>query len=150
MQNDAIDLTDVDDAIKYDPDCIITNLNRINVLRELNACHTEKTQLSTLTLDRVLHKLMEFPGVKTTITFTNIPSTNAPYYERYVTQSMVDDGSTILVVPICDGSHIFSFVINVIFKEIVYIDSIPTEKRSNNIQRFLANVVFDGKGNDFL
>ena len=62
---------------------------------------------------------------------------------------MVDDGSTILVVPICDGSHIFSFVINVISKEIVYIDSIPTAKRSNDIQRFLANVIFDDEGMTF-
>ena len=62
-----------------------------------------------------------------------------PYYDKYVQQHKLDDGVELVILPLCDGSHFYGYIIDLKNRSIVYVDSLYEAKKKG--RRSIANIL---------
>ena len=117
--------------------------SRISILRQINGCETEGKLLNTHVVDQLLsvfnsNTCFIFP------TYSTVSGNMSPYYGRFRGKSRLDDAVELIVLPLCDGSHFNGYIVDLVNKHIVCVDSMYQPKyRKRSIGAKLRDTYFD-------
>ena len=97
--------------------------------KDIHNCYFENKLLDTFTVDHLLAKLNS-SKISIRSCLSPIDKGWLPYYARYLKPSDID-GKEFLCILLCDGVHFQGYIIDVIKRSIVYIDSLLWKTADN-------------------
>lgn len=105
------------------PDTVeIDEKKRIDIMKKINLCEMKGKFLDTLVVDQLM---CNFHNAKCFVFPTYSPSDGnmSPYYERYIGKNEITDRVELIVLPLCDGTHFYGYVIDMKKGKIIFVDS---------------------------
>ena len=108
--------------------------------KDIHNCYFENKLLDTFTVDHLLAKLNS-SKISIRSCLSPIDKGWLPCYARYLKPSDID-GKEFLCIPLCDGVHFQGYIIDVIKRSIVYIDSLLWKTADNPTARKIAKIFF--------
>ena len=109
------------DTISIDED------SRLIILKKINLCETKGKFLDTQVVDQLLSifnskTCFVFP------TYSTVDGDLSPYYGKYIGKNILNDEVELIFLPLCDGCHFTGYIIDLMKKNIIYIDSMYQPK----------------------
>ena len=134
---------DLNETVDIPPDTIeIDEEKRLLILKKINLCETKGQLLDTLVIDQLM---CSFVDTKCFIFPTYSPSKGSmnPYYEKYIGKNELNTDVELIILPLCDGSHFYGYIIDIKKKKIVFVDSMYQVKNGKrSIGAKLKDVYF--------
>ena len=105
----------------------VDNENRLQILKMINMCETNGKLLDTRVIDQLL-SVFNSEECFVCPTYSTVEGQMAPYYGKYIDKLSINENAELILVPLCDGSHFYSYIIDLERKIAVHIDSIYPRK----------------------
>ena len=134
--------------------CKDNNLQFLHTNEERNIpADSEAVSKSDKTTERVkktLHNCAKHNQLTDTFRIDNLLSklssnkvAGLPYYVKYLKASLLVD-KDYLCIPLCDGIHFQTYVINIKERKVVHVDSLRPKASDNPTAQMIAKIVVDG------
>ena len=108
--------------------------------KDIHNCYFENKLLDTFAVNHLLAKLNS-SKISIRSCLSPIDKGWLPYYARYLKPSDID-GKEFLCIPLCDVVHFQGYIIDVIKRSIVYIDSLLWKTADNPTARKITKIFF--------
>ena len=109
----------------------------------LTKCLNNNDLTDTFTIDHLLRKLNS-ENVRVLSCTSPMVSVGLPYIQKYLKNPHICE-KNILCIPLCDGVHFQGYVVDVLKKEIIHIDSLRPANGKNPVSAIIARVLFKQK-----